>query len=148
MLPADGRDSTREVFFRAWHHHRDDQALEGVERVLVAVALRHPEYHALLEDPQRHLERDYSPLLGETNPFLHMGLHVAIEEQLALDEPRGIRDIYSKMLARQPDEHATQHLIMECLGEWLWKAQRQGAGLDSDSAPYLDCLARLTNAKP
>ena len=145
MLPADDRDSTREVFFRAWHYHRGDQALEGVERVLVAVALRHAEYHALLNDPHQHLARDYSPLLGETNPFLHMGLHVAIEEQLALDEPRGIRGIYSKLLARQTDEHSTQHLIMECLGEWLWKAQRQGAGLDS--ALYLDCLTCLASAK-
>lgn len=145
MPSTEDRDTTREVFFHAWRHHREDGALEGVERVPVAVALRHPEYHALLDDPLRHLERDYPPLLGETNPFLHLGLHVAIEERRALDAPRGIRDIYSKLRARQPDEHAMQHRIMECLDERLRQAQRRGGGFDS--ARYLDCLARLEHAR-
>ncbi len=142
MPSTPDRGSTREVFFRAWRHYSDGKPLEGVERVLVAVALRHPEYHALLDDPQEHLGRDYSPIAGETNPFLHMGLHIAIEEQLALDEPRGIRNIYQTLLARNPDEHAVQHDIMECLGEWLRQAQNHGSGLDQ--TPYVACLTRLT----
>jgi hypothetical protein len=145
MFSTHNRDSTREVFFRAWRHHRDGQRLEGIERVLVNIALRHPEYHALLDDPERYLDRDFLPVLGETNPFLHMGMHVAIEEQLALDEPRGIRDVYKMLLSRNPDEHAVQHQVMECLEQWLRQAQRQGTGLDP--APYLECLTRAGGAR-
>jgi hypothetical protein len=141
MFTTSNRGATREVFFRAWRHHRDGQPLEGIERLLVQIALRHPEYHALLEDPDKHLERDFPGFLGNANPFLHMGLHIAIEEQLALDEPRGVRDIYQALLARNPDEHDVQHHIMECLGEWLRQAQQGGAGLDP--ARYLECLRRL-----
>lgn len=144
MFSTHDRGSTREVFFRAWRHHREGRPLEGVERVLVEVAAHHPEYHTLLQQPDRNLDRDFTTLPGETNPFLHMGLHVAIEEQLMLDEPRGIRTIYKTLLARHADEHAVQHLLMECLGEWLWHAQQHGTGFDT--AAYLECLARLTNA--
>lgn len=142
MSPTQDRGSTRDVFFRAWQHHRANQPLEGIERLLVDIIRRHPEYHALLENPEQHRDRDYTPMQGETNPFLHMGMHIAIEEQLMLDEPRGIRDIYKTLLARNPDDHAVQHQIMECLGEWLTQAQRHGTGLDP--APYLECLTRLT----
>ena|SRR6185436_11110280 len=142
MFSTNDRGSTREVFFRAWAHHCAGEPLEGIERVLVQIALRHPEYHTLLQNREQHLDRDYSPAMGDTNPFLHMGLHVAIEEQLMLDEPRGIRDIYKTLIARIGDEHTAQHQIMECLSEWIWQAQKTGTGLNP--APYLDCLKRQT----
>lgn len=140
MLFGQDRRQLREVFFRAWQRHREHQPLEGVESLIVAVALRHPEYHELLEHPDRAEDRDYPPDAGQTNPFLHMGMHIAIEEQIALDQPRGIRDRYQQLRVRVGDEHTAQHHIMECLGEWLWRAGRE------DTAPaeseYLDCLAR------
>lgn len=141
MYASQDRGATREVFFRAWRNHLDGKPLEGIERLLVQIALKHPEYHALLAEPERYRERDYVALDGNTNPFLHMGLHIAIEEQLTLDEPRGIRDIYRDLLARNPDDHAVQHHIMECLGEWVRQAQRYGTGLDPNV--YIECLTRL-----
>ena len=138
MLPGQDRRQTREVFFRAWARHRENLPLEGVEPLIVAVALRHPEYHALLEHPTHTEDRDYSP--ETTNPFLHMGMHIAIEEQLALDQPRGIRAHYQRLRARLADEHAVQHHIMKCLGEWLWRAGHEGAA--PPEADYLNCLER------
>lgn len=147
MLLGQGRRQTREVFFRAWAKHREHQPLEGVESLIVAVALRHPEYHALLEHPVHVEDRDYLPEGGQMNPFLHMGMHIAIEEQLALDQPRGIRAQYQRLRARLADEHAAQHHIMECLGEWLWRAGRDGAAPPPET-DYLDCLARLAGGTP
>ncbi len=144
MFFGQDRRQLREVFFRAWQRHRENLPLEGVEPLIVAVALRHPEYHPLLEtassDPARYDDRDYSPENGQTNPFLHLGMHIAIEEQLALDQPRGIRAQYQRLLTRLADEHAVQHHIMECLGEWLWRAGREDAPLSE--TVYLDCIAR------
>jgi hypothetical protein len=146
MLLGQDRRQVREVFFRAWRRHREGQALEGVESLIVGVTLRHPEYHPLLDDPGHAEDRDYLPEAGRANPFLHLGLHIAIEEQLALDQPRGIRAHYRRLLARLADEHAVQHHIMECLGEWLWRAGREGA--PAGETAYLDCVARLAGHDP
>lgn len=141
MFAADNRESLRAIFFRAWQRHRQGQPLEGIEHLVVDVALRHPEYHAVLENPASYSDRDYLPEMGETNPFLHMAMHISIEEQLALDEPAGARSHYQRLLKRLPDEHAVQHQMMECLGEMLWQAARN-AGAPQESV-YLDCLARF-----
>lgn len=143
MFTGQDREQTREVFFRAWRAHREGHPLEGVEKLIVQVLQRHPEYHAALEQSEATRERDYFPETGETNPFLHLGMHIAIEEQLSIDQPPGIRGYYQKLLGRYPDEHTVQHHMMECLGEMLWQASRQAAA-PSDTV-YLDCLRRLTS---
>jgi hypothetical protein len=84
MIYGQNRDAMREVFFTAWRKHRERQPLEGIESLVVAVALRHPEYHTLLDRPERHRDSDYHPELGQTNPFLHMAMHISLEEQLAM----------------------------------------------------------------
>ncbi len=144
MFAGQDRGQTREVFFRAWRAHRDGRPLEGVEKLIVQVLLRHPEYHPVLEQPETARERDYSPEAGEANPFLHLGMHIAIEEQLSIDQPPGIRGCYQELLRRYPDEHAAQHRMMECLGEMLWQAHHGKAA--PREAPYLDCLRRLATA--
>ena len=142
MLIGQDRAQTREVFFRAWRAHREGRPLEGVEKLIVQVVLRHPEYHSILEESDSVRERDYFPETGDSNPFLHLGLHIAIEEQLSIDQPTGIRGHYRNLLSRHPDEHAVQHRMMECLADMLWQSRQQAAA-PSESA-YLDCLRRLT----
>jgi hypothetical protein len=72
------------------------------------------------------------------NPFLHLSLHLAIAEQLAIDQPVGIRAEYERLVAARGDEHEALHAILECLGETLWQAQRLGGA--PDEAAYLDCV--------
>lgn len=143
MFAGQDRGRTREVFFHAWREHREGRPLEGVEKLIVQVVLRHPEYHSLLDRPEAARDRDYFPDSGETNPYLHLGMHIAIEEQLAIDQPRGIRGLYRKMLEHLPDEHAVQHRMMDCLGEMLWQASRDATA--PREPVYLDCLRRLTD---
>jgi len=107
------------------------------------VLLRHPEYHSTLEQSEATRERDYFPETGDTNPFLHLGMHIAIEEQLSIDQPSGIRGLYQKLLSQHPDEHALQHYMMDCLGEMLWQANRQASA--PQETVYLDCLRRLAS---
>ena len=83
--------------------------------------LLHPEYHHVLDEPDRFLDRDYAPEDGQTNPFLHMSLHVAIEEQLAIDQPPGIRAEFERLLADRGDRHDALHVVLECLGEVVWR---------------------------
>ncbi len=141
---SDDRQQTRAVFFRAWQHHRERLPLDAIEKIIVAVVLRHPEYHALLEHPDRHADQDYLPETGQANPFLHLGLHVAIEEQLSIDRPPGVRECYRSLLKHCGDEHEAQHRMLDCLGEMLWRAERDRTA-PSETA-YLDCLRRRAEA--
>ena len=103
------------------------------------VALLHPEYHAMLDDPDSYLDRDYQPEGGDTNPFLHMSLHLAIREQLSIDQPPGICAAYANLLQAIGEEHAALHRMLDCLAEVLWRAERTGT--PPDGRFYLDCLS-------
>ena len=138
---AQNRNPLRQVFFRAWQRQREQLPLVGIERIIASVALRHPEYHAVLENRASHEDHDFSPHTSQTNPFLHMGMHIAIEEQLAVDQPSGICVYYQTLLKQGLDAHEAQHRIMDCLGEMLSQAERHAGA--PDFAVYLACLARL-----
>ncbi len=132
------RDDVRNFFSDAWKKHRQQQILTPLETMAVDVALMHPEYHGVLDDPDnRHHE--YPVEKGQTNPFLHMSMHLAIEEQLSIDHPKGIKAAYEQLIQTH-DRHAAIHIIMEALGEVIWEAQRLNQGFDSDH--YLDLIRR------
>lgn len=114
-----------------------------MEDIALQVMLLHPEYHSMLNDPERYLHRDYLPEAGDTNPFLHMSMHMAIQEQLSINQPAGIRGRFENLLAQTQDEHTAAHHVMECLGEMLWYAQRNQSA--PDSQVYFDCLDRGKN---
>ncbi len=134
------REQARLFFIDAWRKYRQQRAIDPLETLAVEQMLRHPEYHAVLEDDEASLARDWLPEMGETNPFLHLALHLSISEQLSIDQPPGVAARYRALLARLGDEHAAQHAVMECLAEMIWQAQRHR--LPPDGAAYLDCLDR------
>lgn len=137
-----GQDRTqfRRFFAEAWRKRREGAPMEPLERLVAEVIALHPEYHRLLEDPERAIERDFPPEAGHTNPFLHLGMHISIREQAATDRPAGIADLRRRLALLRGDEHAAEHQMMECLGQALWEAQR--ANRAPDEAAYLECLRR------
>lgn len=137
------RDQARQFLFDTWRKYRAQQPLSALESMTLEIILRHPEYQALLEDPERYLDRDYLPEQGETNPFLHLGLHLAIAEQLSIDQPPGVAGHYQALLEKSGDPHLAQHQVMDCLGEMIWQAQRSHGAPNADI--YLDCLSRQRN---
>ncbi len=137
---APTRDEARRFIVDVWAKFRAGQPLSALERTVASLVAMHPEYHALVEDGERHLERDWTPDGGATNPFLHLSLHLAVAEQLAIDQPPGIRAEYERLVASRGDEHEALHAVLECLGETMWQAQRLGTG--PDATVYLDCLRR------
>ena len=140
MLYGSDRDDLRRAYVDAWSKSRTGRALEPLERLLAGVIEEHGEYHAMLESPDA-LAREFLPEAGRSNPYLHMGLHVAIREQLATDRPSGVRGLYARLLPRFADAHRLEHALMECLAETLWDAQR--AGTAPDEARYLDRVRRI-----
>ena len=134
------RGEAREFLFDLWAKHRAGHPLTALESMALAVVLQHPEYHAVLDDRDRYLGRDWKPEGGETNPFLHLQMHLAIEEQVSIDQPPGIRDAMTALARRHDSEHDARHDVMDCLAEMIWNAQRHGAPFDN--AAYLDCILR------
>ncbi len=128
---APSRDEARRFLAAAWAKHRAGAPLSGLERKVVDIVAAHPEYHALIEDAERHVDRDYAPEGGAMNPFLHLSLHLAVAEQLAIDQPPGLRAEFERLRAARGDEHVALHDVLECLGEVLWQAQRAGTGPDA-----------------
>lgn len=137
---APSRDEARRFLIGAWAKFRAGEPLSALERTAASLIAMHPEYHAMIEDGERHLERDFAPEDGATNPFLHLSLHLAVAEQLAIDQPPGLRAEYQRLVAAHGDEHRALHAVLDCLGETMWQAQRLRTG--PDATVYLDCLRR------
>jgi hypothetical protein len=138
------RDDVRRFFCAAWAKRGTGQVLTPLEAVALRWIEEHPEYHALLSDPERALTEEFTVERGTTNPFLHLSMHLALAEQLSIDQPPGVRGHFQRLAARTGSEHAAAHEAMECLGTVVWQAQRSSLPADpaAINAAYLDCLAR------
>ena len=133
------RDQARQFLIDAWARRRNHLPATAMDTLAADLVQLHPEYHALLE-AEDALTREWTPEHGETNPFLHLSLHLAIEEQLSIDQPPGIRAAFTTLLSRCGERHEALHAVLECLGAMIWRSQSSGLPPDGDA--YLDCVRR------
>ena len=124
------RDQVRDFFINTWKKHQDKSVLTPIESLALKWILEHPEYHNVLS-AQESREQDYQVQQGQVNPFLHLSMHLAIEEQISIDSPPGIRQVFEQLIARSTP-HDAVHEIMECLGQVIWESQRLGKPLDNE----------------
>ena len=129
------------MYLQAWRKHQAGQPLQLLERQLAHVIAEHPEYHPLLEVSDAAVEAEYLPESCATNPFLHMGMHLALREQVATDRPAGITAAHERLAQRLGSAHEAEHRMLDALGETLWEAQRNG--LPPDERAYLERVERL-----
>ena len=132
------REQARQFLADAWRKRRDGLPATPLETVAGGIVAMHPEYHPLLDTGDKAIERDWSPDSGETNPFLHLSLHLAIEEQLSIDQPPGIAALFRDLVVWHGDRHAALHVVLDSLAETLWRSQRDQQPLDA--AAYLELL--------
>src|SRR5574340_334477 len=140
MLFNPSRDEARKFLFESWRKRRAGELLTPLEDLAAQLIAKHPEHHAVLESPEWHQEQDYLPEHGTTNPFLHLMMHLAIEEQISIDQPAGVRAHFTRLTRQFESEHDAQHRMMECLGEMIWQAQRNRT--QPDAAIYFACLEK------
>lgn len=127
----------RGFFSSAWEKHQADQPMQPLETLVASIVAQHPEYHRYIGS-QANPDQDFPE--GETNPFLHMGMHITLAEQIGTDRPRGIRELHQNFSSKFGDSHEAEHQMMECLGLVLWEAQRDNRMPDDLS--YLACLKK------
>ena len=133
------REQVRQFFCETWAKHRAHAVLTPLEAIALDWIRQQPEYHTDLESPEA-LTAHYQVEQGKTNPFLHLSMHLAISEQVSIDQPPGIRGAVEALTRRLDSPHDAHHQVMECLGEMLWNAQRNG--LPPDGAAYIENVRR------
>ena len=138
---TDQREALRKFYCDAWAKHlKQQEKLNALEQQIVAVIKEHPEYHALLENEEASVKAEYTPEMGETNPFLHLGMHLGLREQISTNRPPGIAELYQQLVAKQ-GVHDAEHRMMDCLIEMIWQAQQNN--IAPDDITYMDCLGKL-----
>ncbi len=130
----------RRFFCDTYSRQRDAMPLDGMQAQAAPWIDEHPEYHAELADLGAALAASYSVEEGRSNPFLHLSMHLSINEQCSIDQPTGIRQAVQLLAARRGSLHAAHHEVMECLGEMIWASQR--SGLPPDGEVYLEAVRR------
>ena len=138
------REQLRQSYADAWRKRLARSPLTPLESMIADVIELHPEYQAFLQDTQAILAFESAAASAAENPFLHMGLHLAVREQVSIDRPPGIRELQRSLESRLGDLHNAEHALMEALAETLWEAQRTGR--PPDEGHYLELARRRTQA--
>jgi hypothetical protein len=141
FFSGQSREELRRAYIDAWQRHRSGAVLTQLDAQIAAVIADHPEYHAWLEGGEDALRADFPPEHGMSNPFLHMGMHLALRDQAATDRPPGIAALQLRLATLLGAAHGAEHRMMEALGKALWEAQRSGRPPDEQA--YLADIARL-----
>jgi len=136
----------RRFFCAAYAAQREGRVLSPMDAIAVRWIDEHPEYHADLADEAAALAAVYTVEQGRTNPFLHLSMHLTIDEQCGIDQPRGIRQAVELLAARRGSLHEAHHEAMECLGEMIWASQR--SGLPPDGEAYLEAVRQRATSRP
>lgn len=134
------RDQARQFLFEAWRKRRAGELLTPLEDLTAQLIDKHPEYNELLSTPESNQDKNFAPDGTEVNPFLHIMMHLSIEEQLSIGQPFGIREQFARLTQKYQSEHEAQHAMMDCLGEMIWQAQRNKT--EPDPAIYIACLEK------
>lgn len=131
----------RQFFFDAYRKHEAGEPLSPLEQQLADIITQHPEYHYILQDPEKYLAHNYEPMQSSTNPFFHMALHASLMEQITTDRPAGILDIYKQIASKTSNSHEAEHKMMSVLASSLWQAQQSGE--PPQEKDYLEQLQKL-----
>jgi Domain of unknown function (DUF1841) len=134
------QEEVRRFFCTLWRKHLDASPLTPLEAMALDWILEHPEYHSELADEEAAVRADYSVENGQTNPFLHLSMHLAVAEQVSINQPPGIKAIFEQLSHQQNSLHEAAHHIMESLGEVVWESQRTNQPPNTDR--YLDSMRR------
>ena len=132
------QSDVRSFFFDLSAKAEKKESLTDLEKIAHSIILEHPEYANILKNKEKYLEYNWSVENGETNPFLHLSMHLSILEQLSIDQPFGIKDLFKKLCIKFSNEHDATHQLIDCLGEMIWQAQRNNT-LPNPSI-YFECI--------
>jgi len=131
----------RQIFWDAWHKAQAGLPLNALEVRIARVIEMHPEFHHCFNDMDDFLDRDFQVDDG-MNPYLHLSLHLALEEQAATKHPPEMARALDYMISiKKMERHDALHIILEVLAETVYYAQR--GGREPDVAAYARRMREL-----
>ena len=136
MFSSD-RSTQRKFLAKSWEKYKTNQILEPLELQLAKIIEKHPEYQEIINN----LDTEYFPEQGKINPFLHINLHLSLQDQLSLDQPKGIKEIYNSLVKKIKDTHRVEHIMMEQIAEMIFNSQKNNKPMDQEQ--YLRSLKEL-----
>lgn len=134
MLYSKNRSEQRAFLSNAWVKFQNNEDLDPMEFQLVEIIKIHPEYHHLIQTT----DAEYFPEHGQVNPFLHINLHLALREQLSINQPIEVRLAYDSLLEKIKDPHEVEHTLIDCIAEMIFSAQKNHSSFDYEN--YKRCL--------
>ena len=134
MLYSQNRSEQRAFLSNAWVKFQNNEGLDPMEFQLVEIIKLHPEYHHLMQTT----DAEYFPEYGQVNPFLHINLHLALREQLSINQPIEVRLAYDSLLEKIKDPHEVEHTLIDCIAEMIFSAQKNNSSFDYEN--YKKCL--------
>ncbi|AGF49226.1 DUF1841 family protein [Candidatus Kinetoplastidibacterium galati] len=132
-------DQARYFFIEVWNKHKLSKTLTPIEKTTIACILEHPQFYKDL-DNKESIKNSYNSNFPESNPFLHLSMHLAISEQLLIDQPCGIKAAYNKLITSN-DPHTAIHKIIKCLTLTIQYSQTHRLELDSNK--YMNLIKDL-----
>jgi hypothetical protein len=113
------KTEVREIFFNVFKKSQNNERLEPLEKQIIELIQEHSEYQEIFLNPEKYKEYNFSAELQEENPFLHLGLHLTLLDQITTNRPKGITAIYKDLVDVMGNAHHAEHHMMEILHEEL-----------------------------
>ena len=130
----------RSFYKNSWDKFKNKEPLSDLEKQVASIILEHPEYHHFFDNLD--IRSDINTNKNPNSPFLHLGLHLGIRDQIAINTPAGISDIYKNLYNQYKDPHICEHKMLEILAEELWESQQNQTEFNTQN--YINKLLNLT----
>ncbi len=141
MLYGNDSSTLRKIYFDAWRKFKENLPMEPLEKQLAHTIEQHPKYHDIFNNPEKYLNYDFAIDQNENNPFLHLGLHTTILEQVSTNRPDGITDLFQQLMHKYGDSLEVEHQMINILVDTLWKIQSTGEDFNEEN--YLEKIRKL-----
>ena len=138
------QQDVRRFFCETFRKFHAKEILTPLEVIASDWINQHSEYNAVLRDPETAIHANYSIDQANSNPFLHLSMHLSISEQITVDQPRGVRAAFNILASKLNSQHEAHHEIMECLGTMIWNSQRNN--LPPDGQAYIEALRKRVDS--
>ncbi len=105
-----------------WGKIKEEKELSPEDKKLAKILLEHEEYSNLWDAISSHPKKRAEQI----NPYLHVYLHIAIENQIGEENPRQV----GRYVSQSIDKHKAIHEIIAIFSEHLFEALKYRKPLD------------------
>ena len=142
------RSANREYLHFLWEKAKNND-LDGLDdedrRLAEAMLMHEDEFFNEFEFADVLHDREFDPDT-DVNPFMHITIHTAVENQLAAKDPIEVYQFYNAMRKKKCSHHDTIHLIGAILLPLIFDTMKHQKSFNNDR--YVSMLKKYKSRKP